>query len=405
MVTGTTVVKEPEYAIRGLVVDRATQRGVRGARVEAWDRDTRFHDLLGQVVTDEDGRFTIGYDSVFFGDHGPDRAPDVYFKAFLDGREVLSTFDQPRTNASRGGMEVRLELDLGQVQPQGRDRISAEQVQKAVDWWRASDFKGTAREARDKFGTIGRLFAGIAGRSLADFDWQPVRPQGAREKDVVGQDVGQAQRALALQQVEVTEVRPVSGGTRDNLRLLKDYPAALKAGDRVTLYEENGVVKYYARVPEPDPERADAEAVARIDGDVQSLKAQVRAVETLRGDVDNLRSADATIDQRLAEGAAATRAREEEVARLERELNEVRRTAAAKDAEIAQLREDLAVVRSATDALATRFPLDRLEALEREMRRIVPTRPPSGVPAKKAKPATAKTKPIPAKGGKPKRER
>lgn len=407
MVTRITLLNEPEYAIRGVVVDRATQRGVRGARVEAWDRDIRFHDLLGQVVTDEDGRFTIGYDSVFFGDHGPDRSPDVYFKVFLDAREVLSTFDQPRTNAARGTMDVRLELDLAQLQPQGRDRVTAEQTQKAVDWWRASDFKGTAREAGDKFGTIGRLFAGIAGRSLANFDWEPVRPQGTREKDIVGQDVGQAQRALAIQQVEVTEVRQVSGGTRDNLRFLKDYPAALKAGDRVTLYEENGVVKYYARVPEPDPASADAESVARIDGDVQSLNARVRTVEALRGEVDNLRTADATIDQRLAENTAATRAREEEVARLERELNEVRRTAAAKDAEIAQLRTDLAVVRSATDALATRIPLSRLEALELEVRRIAPVRAPArpGAAAKKTKPAAAKTKPPAGKGSKPKRER
>ena len=274
----TRIENQAEYLIRGVVVDRATQRGVRGVKVEAWDRDTRYHDLLGQVVTDEDGRFTIGYDDVFFGDFAPDRSPDLYFKVYLDARLVLDTFDKPRMNSPSGAMDVRLELDMPQLQPEGRDRITAEQAIKAVDWWRASDFKGVAREGGDKFKTIGRLLGGLAGRSLGNFDWEPVQPKGARESDIVNQDVTNAQRALALQQVEVTEVKAVTGGTRANLRLLKDYPATLKAGDRVTLYEENGVVKYYTRVETRTDAAPDGQAVARIDGDVQSLKAQIRSL-------------------------------------------------------------------------------------------------------------------------------
>jgi len=404
----TRIENQAQYVIRGVVVDRATQRGVRGVKVEAWDRDTRYHDLLGQVVTDEDGRFTIGYDSVFFGDFAPDRSPDLYFKVYLDAQLVLDTFDKPRMNAPAGAMDVRLELDMPQLQPEGRDRVTAEQAMKAVDWWRASDFKGVAREGGDKAKTIGRLLGGLAGRSLGDFDWQPVRPKGTRETDIVNQDVNHAQRALALQQVEVTEVKPVTGGTRDNLRLLKDYPATLKAGDRVTLYEENGVVKYYTRVEAKADTAPDGQAVARIDGDVQSLKAQIRTVDALRTEVDNLKSADSAVDQRLAETSAAARARDEEVARLERELNDVRRAAAAKDAEIERLRTDLTVVRATTDNLASRIPLERLEALELQVSRLRPLRPPaSAAPRKTAKaPAAAKRpaagKTAARKGAKPK---
>lgn len=403
MVTRITLENQPEYAIRGVVVERASQRGVRGARVEAWDRDTRYHDLLGQVVTDEEGRFTIGFDTVFFGDYAPDRSPDVFFKVYLDGREVLSTFEQPAVNVARGTRDVRLELDLAQAPAGGRDRISAEQAQKAVDWWRASDFRGAAREGGDKLRTVGRLFGGLAGSSLANFDWEPVRPRGTREKEVVGQDVQNAQRALALQQVEVTEVKTVSGGTRDNLRLLKDYPATLKAGDRVTLYEEDGVVKYYTRVPAPDAATVDAAAVARIDGDVQALKTQVRGVDALRTEVDNLKGADGSMEQRLAETTATVRAREEELARLERELHEVRRAAAAKDAELVQLRTDLAVVRAATDALSNRIPLARLEALEVQVSRLGPVREPRRPPERSAPAKTAGAAKAPArKGGKAK---
>lgn len=385
----TSIETQPEYMIRGVVVDRASQRGVRGVRVEAWDLDTRYHDLLGQVVTDDDGRFTIGYDGVYFGDFAPDRSPDVYFKVFLDGKLVLSTFEQPRMNAARGLMDVKLELEMPQLQPQGRDLISAEQTFKAVQWWQASDFRGVTREGSDKFKTVGRLISGLAGKSLEDFDWKPVAPKGAREKEIVNQDVNNAQRALALQQVEVTEVKPVTGGTRANLKLLKDYPVSLKAGDRVTLYQENGVVKYYTRVSATDANQVDGQAVARIDSDVQSLKAQVRNVESLRTELENLKSADSNVEQRLAESDDKARQRDDEVVRLTRELNEVRRAAAAKDAEIVQLRSDLTAVRTATDNLSSRIPLSRLEALEQRINRL----PAVKVPAKKAvtkRPATAK---------------
>jgi hypothetical protein len=396
----TSIETQPEYLIRGVVVDRATQRGVRGVKVEAWDRDTRYHDLLGQVVTDDDGRFTIGYDGVFFGDFAPDRSPDVYFKVYLDGKLVLDTFAQPRMNAARGLMDVKLELEMPQLQPQGRDRIGMEQTLKAVQWWHASDFRGVAREGGDKFKTLGSLLGGLAGKSLEKFDWEPVQPKGAREKEIVNQDVGNAQRALALQQVEVAEVKPVSGGTRDNLKLLKDYPAALKAGDRVTLFEENGVVKYYTRVPKADAGQVDGQTVARIDGDVQSLKAQVRNMDTLRTELDNLKSTDSAVEQRLAEGADKARQRDDEVARLTRELNDVRRAAATKDAEIVQLRSDLVAVRAATDNLSSRIPLSRLEALEQRINRL----PAVPVPAKKrasaaTPPAVAKKAPARKTGG------
>lgn len=390
MVTRITLENQPEYAIRGVVADRATQRGVHGARVEAWDRDTRYHDLLGQVVTDDLGRFTIGYDGVYFGDFAPDRSPDVYFKVFLDGREVLSTFDRPRMNSARGLMDVRLELEMPQLQPEGRDRITAHQAIRALDWWRASDFKGVADEGRDKFRTVGRLLGGLAGRSLEKFEWEPVRPRGPREKEIVGQDAQLAQRALALQQVEVTEVRSVAGGARANAALLKDYPARLEPGDRVVLHEQDGVVLYYTRVQPVDPHRVDGQTVARIDGDVQSLKAEIQTVDGLRSEVDNLKTADTTLEQRLADSDAQTRTRAEEVERLKGELDALRRASTAKDAEIERLRTDLTVVRQATDSLAARIPLARLDALEEQMRRL---RGPGPAPAAKKAPASRARKP------------
>ncbi|HEY0502510.1 MAG TPA: hypothetical protein VGD42_03355 [Lysobacter sp.] len=388
----TTIEKQSEYTIHGRVVDRVSQSGVRGVRVEAWDRDTRYHDLLGQAVTNESGHFVIGFDSVYFGDYAPDRSPDLYFKVFLDAREVLSTFDRPLKNAARGGTEVKLELDLPQLQPEGRDRVSAQQTLKVVDWWRASDFRGAWREGADKVGTVGKLFGNLAGNSLGNFDFQPVRPKGTREREVVNQDVNNAQRALALQQVEVAEVRPVASGTRANLRTLKDYPLRLKPGDRVTLHEQDGVVKYYTKVPAADATAVDGQTVARIDGDVQSLKAQVRGIDAIRADMDGLKAADTAVEERVGKESGERRAQAEEIARLQRELTDVRKATAAKDVEIAKLRTDLTAVRTAQDNLATRLSADRLDALETQIKRLTVTRgtTPVGAPVPVAKKAVSK---------------
>jgi hypothetical protein len=365
-----------QYAIQGLVLDRTTRRGVRGARVEAWDRDTLYHDMLGQVVTNEQGEFTIAYNSLYFGNAKPDRGPDVYFKVYLGGREVLSTFDQPAMNTAEGTLQVTLELDAAApapapAPPQGTDRVSARQAIKMADWWRASDFKGVRKEAGAKSSTVSKLLGNIFGKALDDFELDPVQPDGVREGDVVNQDVTQAQTTLALQQVEVTEVKSVSSsGAGTHLSNLKDYPLQLKAGDRVTLYEQDGKVQYYTLVRQTESAQVDGQTVARIDDELQTLKAQVRAVDSLRTDVDNLKGVDSTVEQRLSESAAGVRARDEEVARLKRELGEVRKAAAGKEAELVQLRADLVAVRAATDSLSARLPLSRLEALEQQLSRM-----------------------------------
>ncbi|MGH7620527.1 MAG: hypothetical protein ACREPM_25205, partial [Gemmatimonadaceae bacterium] len=199
-----------DYIIIGVVVDRATQRGVLGLRVDTWDRDTRYHDLLGQAITDEDGAFTVAFDSDYFGDYAPDTAPDTFFRVFRDGVQILTTFDKPMHNMQAGTTRVRLEVDLPQAPVGGKDRVTAEQTIKAVDWWRASDFRGVVRQARDKTLTVSKLFGSLASDSIKNFDFKPVRPTGAQERDIVGQDQDSARRALAAQSVQVTDVQPVS---------------------------------------------------------------------------------------------------------------------------------------------------------------------------------------------------
>ena len=396
--SASVLVAQPEYVIRGQVIDRANRAGVRGVRVDAWDRDTRYHDLLGQASTDDQGRFTIGYDSVYFGDFAPDRSPDVYFRLYLDGKEVLSTFDKPRTNTARGAMDVVLELDMPQLRPTGRDYVSVTQALKVADWWQASDFRGAWREGTDKARTIGSLLGGLGGDALKNFDLAPVRPRGTTEREVVNQPVAVAQQALALKQVEVTEVKSVGeAGRRETLRTLADYPLQLKAGDRVQLYQEDGVVKYYTRVPAADANTIDGRAVQKLDEDVQSLKTRVQQAEALRADVESLKGSGSALEQRLSTDAEALRAQTDEVAALKAELSALRNSTAAKDAEIVKLQTDLVQVRQSQDQLIARLPLDRLSRLEQQLSLLTPgdgrrVVTPVGGAAPKAAEAAAPTK-------------
>jgi len=367
-----------EYIIVGQVVDRVSRRGVRGARVEAWDRDTKFHDLLGQATADDDGRFTMSYSSAYFGDFKPDVAPDLFFRVKLDDKLVLDTIDQPRINTQRGRLAVTLEIDLPQARPLGRDRVSAEQSIKLVDWWRASDFKGLVREGSSKSGTLLGSFGGQFGDRIAHWDFQPVRPSDTRENSIVGQPAAQAQSALLAQHVQVSEVRSVDASTRERLQTLTRYPLALKAGDRVTLYQEDGIVKYYALTPTLTTTQVDAQAVVAIDAQVQQLKGTAVAVDAVRGELAELKQARSADAQRASEDAAARAAQAEQLQALQAELGSLRRSAAEKDVEITRLRSDLGSVRQAQDQLSERLPLRRLEALEARLNAMAPRSPGTG---------------------------
>jgi hypothetical protein len=105
------------FDVRGRVVGAGSGAPVPEVRVEAWDRDERFHSLLGVETTDADGRFSIRFDDERYGDFGGDALPDVYFKVLEGDRLLRSTFDQPERNLPAGGSERVLTVDAGPGPP------------------------------------------------------------------------------------------------------------------------------------------------------------------------------------------------------------------------------------------------------------------------------------------------
>jgi hypothetical protein len=370
----------PEYVLNGRVVEKATGGAIANVVVEAWDRDTRFHDMLGSTVTANDGSFSIAFDADYFGDYGGDLQPDVFFRVYRDNRLIKSTQDEPRMNLGRGASSHVIEIDLGAQAPApeaGRDRLSAETAFKAANFIRKSDFRGFARDSGDTMKMTGNFVGAIARQGLAAFNFEPVRPQSARPNQIVGQDSNTATRNLAVHNVQVAEVKTYDPAANlDSVRALGSAPLRLKPQDKVVLYQEDGVVRYYSVQKPVQAQSVDSATVARIDADVSTLKTSVTELARVRSEVDTLKVSGERERAQLASDVASVKIQVDEVTRLQREVGELRQASAAKDVEISRLREEMVAVQRAQADFVQRVSPEKLRQLEDQIRILGTVRPP-----------------------------
>ena len=107
-----------EFHIRGRVIDSVTQQGISGLSVEVWDKDLICDDFLGQVVSDNQGAFSLSFSTASFSKPDPgdlfdflDFKPDVYFKVY-EGKQILAITDV-MPNLSEQTTEVTIEVSRG----------------------------------------------------------------------------------------------------------------------------------------------------------------------------------------------------------------------------------------------------------------------------------------------------
>ena len=100
------------YRAKGRVVDTATGLGIAGLRVEAWDKDLIFNDLLGSAVTDGKGRFQIAYQESDFKDLFGSKKLDLFFRVFQNGVLIKSTEDSVQWNLDETETEIQIDVDL-----------------------------------------------------------------------------------------------------------------------------------------------------------------------------------------------------------------------------------------------------------------------------------------------------
>ena len=101
-----------KYRIVGTLVDRQSRSMLAGFRVEAWDKDPLFDDLLGTAITDAGGKFEIRFDESYFQELVFDQDPDIFFRVFWGDLLVKSTEDAVLWNVKTTQIQIMLEVDL-----------------------------------------------------------------------------------------------------------------------------------------------------------------------------------------------------------------------------------------------------------------------------------------------------
>ena len=100
------------FQIIGRIINREMRQGVPQLRVEAWDKDLIFNDLVGAAITDENGSFCITFTEAHYRECFLDRNPDLFFKVYQEGRLVHSTENSACWNISAGETNVVIEVDV-----------------------------------------------------------------------------------------------------------------------------------------------------------------------------------------------------------------------------------------------------------------------------------------------------
>lgn len=104
--------RNKSYRISGRVINRTTRQGVSGLRIEAWDKDLIFDDLVSSATTDEQGDFQIEFTQSHFRELFLDRQPDLFFKVFRVEELIKSTENSVLWNVEARDTEVVIEVDL-----------------------------------------------------------------------------------------------------------------------------------------------------------------------------------------------------------------------------------------------------------------------------------------------------
>ena len=98
------------YKINGKVVELNSGEGIKGDRIEAWDKDLMVSDLVGSAVSNDNGVFRIEFTEEHFKELFFDRRPDLFFKVYRKGQMIQNTINSIFWNVEREDVEITLQV-------------------------------------------------------------------------------------------------------------------------------------------------------------------------------------------------------------------------------------------------------------------------------------------------------
>lgn len=313
------------YEINGRVVGSRNKNGLYNLRIEAWEKDVKYNDLLGNAVSNSEGNFNIRFDSNYFRENFPEAEPDIFFKVYMGSRLLKSTEDKPILKASEK-IEVTIVIDNPELQEEDdkKDRISSMQAMTAARFLQQSDFKGVYREYREKAGNSFGLISDMVVNTIKNIDLKPIKVEGVRDEELVNENVDDVRRKLGNQKIQVNEVREYYPRlNKESFKEFKLMPSNLKQGQTVDLYVKDDKVAYYKVVEHRE---------TAIDGPEKDITIQKEEIDTLK-----------------------------------KELEASKERAAAKDKDIALLQKELKTMRKSQDSINKLLKSDKMVRLLKSM--------------------------------------
>jgi hypothetical protein len=99
------------YRISGFLIDGKSHQGIESLRIEAWDKDLIFDDLVGTAISNEQGAFQIEFGASHYQGLFLESRPDLYFKVFHYNNLLKSTEDSVLWNIESALTEITIEVE------------------------------------------------------------------------------------------------------------------------------------------------------------------------------------------------------------------------------------------------------------------------------------------------------
>lgn len=296
------------FRVAGTVIDAQAKKPVPNVRVEAWTNDTPQHVVLDTATADTLGRFQLVMEADV-GVVGDGKAVaiinvvPVVLKVFKDNQMLKAIGDTSIPNLLTFNRAAALQVPaLSAPQPAQNDRVTAPQALTAFNFIRRSDFVGVFNEGRDRATALGTVLLDSIKSAVGSVAVKPLQVSTVRNRDVINQDPKTASQRLEQQNIAVNQVIPYQPGVGTALTATTSLPRTLKAGDKVNLLVQNGVVRGYEVVT---PAAATGTGTAALATEVDTLQANVLLLQTKTDDLEQFKTTISSLQKQLSDVQAA----------------------------------------------------------------------------------------------------